>query len=66
LKAILEHERRAAEEAGDVAIGDSGATVHVNVTNVRMTLEELKRLPREELRRRHRNKPLANSGREES
>ena len=29
-------------------------TVNVNVTNVRMTLEELKRLPPEELRRRHR------------
>jgi hypothetical protein len=37
----------------DVATGDSGAAVHVNVKHVRMTLEELKRLPPEELRRRY-------------
>jgi hypothetical protein len=54
LKAILEHERRAAEEAGEVGAQPEGPTVNVNVTNVRMTLEELKRLPPEELRRRHR------------
>jgi hypothetical protein len=47
LKAILEHERRAAEEAGDIGPQAEGATVHVSVTNVRMTLEELKRLPPE-------------------
>jgi flagellar motor switch/type III secretory pathway protein FliN len=55
LKAILEHERQAAAEAGGLrSIEDSRPQVHVNVTNVRMTLDELKRLPPEELRRRHR------------
>ena len=54
LKAMLEHERRAAEEAGDLSSIEDRPQVHVNVTNVRMTLDELKRLPPEELRRRHR------------
>ena len=40
--------------ASDVATGDSDATVHVSVTNIRMTLEELQRLPPGEVRRRHR------------
>ena len=54
LKAILEHERRAAEEAGDQCSIEDRPQVNVNVTNARMTLDELKRLPPDELRRRHR------------
>jgi hypothetical protein len=53
LKAILEHERRAAAEAGGLSSIEDRPQVHVNVTNVRMTLEELKRLPPEALRQRH-------------
>ena len=54
LKALLEHERRAAEEAGGLSSIEERPQVHVNVTNVRLSLDELKRLPPEELRRRHR------------
>ena len=57
LKEYRELAKLAAQEVGELAEQQAPAgqvNVVGNVTNVRMTLDELKRLPPEELRRRHR------------